>query len=327
MKLSTCGMLVRGIQHCWLARRSLSGALGGLRVRHVSSNQRMRIITYATMAMVAFAANSVLCRVALRQGTIDPASFSTIRLISGAVALLLVTGWRRNAAVTASGSFTSPGLLALYAVPFSFAYTRLSTGTGAVILFGCVQISMLGAALRSGERVHIVQWIGLSLALAGLVYLVFPALATPSVLSTVLMAIAGVSWGVYSWRGRATSDPLTATASNFVLAIPLAVLVSLVALPRFHVESRGIMLSVASGAIASGLGYAAWYAALPGLSGTQAAVVQLAVPVLAAAGGVIFLTEFISTRLVLSTTFVLGGIALAIVGRERLLRKAEVSAT
>jgi drug/metabolite transporter (DMT)-like permease len=212
-------------------------------------------------------------------------------------------------------------------VPFAFAYTGLSTGTGALILFGCVQITMLAAVLYSGEQVHVTQWVGLVVALVGLVYLVFPALATPALAPALSMALAGVAWGVYSWRGRATPNPLAATTSNFVLSAPLVLLVSLATLPSFHAEARGVVFAVVSGAFTSGLGYVVWYAALRGLTGMQAAVVQLAVPVLAAAGGVLFLAERISLRLLLATVLVLGGIALAIVGRERFVRKAEATAT
>lgn len=283
----------------------------------------MPTIGYTTAALVAFAANSVLCRIALLHATVDAATFSTIRLISGAVTLLLVTAWSQRRALPVTGSWTSAGLLAVYAVPFSFAYTSLSTGTGALILFGSVQVTMLAAALRSGERPHVVQWFGSSFALAGLVVLVFPGLTAPPLTAAVLMAIAGASWGAYSLRGRGTANPLAQTTDNFVRAVPLVVAVSLVTLPHAHIETTGVVLSVASGAIASGLGYVAWYAALRGLTGMQAAVVQLSVPILAAGGGVIFLTEAISARLVLSTIMVLGGIALAIVGHERLFRGAE----
>jgi drug/metabolite transporter (DMT)-like permease len=221
---------------------------------------------------------------------------------------------------------TSPSLLALYAVPFSFAYTRLGTGTGALILFGCVQLTMLAATLRSGEHVHAVQWVGVSLAAGGLVYLVSPGLAAPAFVPAVLMAIAGVAWGAYSWRGRGSPNALATTTRNFVQAVPLVAAVSLVTLPRLHIEPRGVLLAVASGAVASGLGYVVWYAALRGLTGLQAAVVQLAVPVLAAIGGVLFLDEGVSMRLILSSGLVLGGIALAIVGREWWARRAARSA-
>ena len=292
----------------------------------MGSETRMRTFVYAVLAMVAFAANSILCRLALRQELIDPASFSTLRLVSGAVTLLLVSVWKTRSAVPVKGSFLSACLLALYAIPFSFAYRSLSAGTGALILFGCVQVTMILVALRSGERVLVLQWVGLIAALSGLVTLLLPTLATPSIVQAALMALAGVSWGLYSWRGRSSADPLAATTANFVQAIPLVVAVSLVTLSQSRVTARGLILSVASGAVASGLGYVSWYAALRGLTGTQGAVVQLSVPVLAAAGGVIFLAELISIRLVISTILVLGGIALAMIGRERVTRRVEASA-
>ena len=208
-------------------------------------------------------------------------------------------------------------MLFLYAVPFSFAYTRLTTGTGALILFGCVQVTMMSAALWTGERPHSLQWLGLGLALVGLVYLMSPGLAAPPVASAALMALAGFSWGVYSLRGRGAASPLAQTTRNFVGAVPMVLGVSLVALPYFHVERDGALLAVASGTLASGFGYVMWYLALRGLTATRAAVVQLAVPILAAAGGVIFLKEIISGRLVISAVLVLGGIALALFGRGR----------
>lgn len=265
--------------------------------------------------MVAFAANSVLCRMALLEPAIDPASFTTIRLLAGAATLLLVTSCRWPVDRPLRRSLASPALLALYAIPFSFAYTRLTTGTGALILFACVQLTMLAATLRSGESVRALQWTGVSVALAGLVYLVLPTLATPALMPAALMAIAGIAWGIYSWRGRAATDPLGATTRNFVLAVPFALLASALSLPHMRVDAAGVALAIVSGAIASGLGYVVWYAALRGLTGTQAAVVQLSVPVLAGAGGVIVLSESMSARLLLSTVLVLGGIALAIAGR------------
>ena len=285
----------------------------------------MPAVAYTTMALVAFAANSILCRIALREAAVDAATFSTIRIISGAATLLLVTVASGTPGVT--GSWTSAGLLAAYAVPFSFAYTGLSAGTGALIMFGTVQVTMLAAALRSGERPLMAQWIGLGLALAGLVVLVFPGLMSPPLTAAVLMVVAGVTWGLYSVRGRGETNPLPDTTGNFVRAVPLVVAVSLVTLPRMHIEARGVALAVASGAVASGLGYVIWYAALRALTGLQSAIVQLAVPVLAAVGGVIFLTETISLRLVLSGVLVLGGIALAILSRERRSRRAEATAT
>jgi drug/metabolite transporter (DMT)-like permease len=211
-------------------------------------------------------------------------------------------------------------VLALYALPFAFSYTELSAGTGALIMFGCVQVVMIVAALGSGERPHAMQWTGLGLALAGLVTLVFPGLTAPSPIAAALMTIAGVSWGLYTLLGRAASNPLLQTTGNFVRAVPLIALSSVVVPLRIHVEPRGVVLAVASGVFATGLGYVAWYAALRGLSAMRASVVQLAVPLLAAIGGVILLTETITLRLVVSTVLVLGGIAMAIVGGRPALR-------
>ena len=285
----------------------------------------MRTILYAALALIGFAANSVLCRVALRQGLIDPAAFSAIRIAAGAAILLLI-GARRRAAVPIRRFFVTSSLLALYAVPFSFAYVSLSTGTGALILFGCVQITMLVGALRSGERILGAQWTGLAAALAGLIVLVLPTLSTPSLAAAILMAVAGVAWGFYSLRGRGAADPLAATAANFIGAVPLVLVAGVASRTTVHLSPRGIALSVASGALASGLGYVAWYAALRHLTGLQASAIQLCVPVLAALGGVVFLAESVSARLALATVLVVGGIALAIVGRDRWARRIAASA-
>lgn len=269
-------------------------------------------------ALVAFAANSVLCRLALGRAAIDAASFSSIRLASGAGVLLLIT-----AAVNRSGA--APGrfnpqsalLLFLYAAAFSFAYNGLGAGAGALILFGSVQATMIFSALVSGERPHVSEWSGLGLALCGLVYLVFPGLAAPPLLSSAFMGVAGISWGLYSLRGRGVKNPLAETTKNFVLALPLAFLVNLLMLRDAHVSRMGVVLAILSGALASGVGYVVWYAALRGLTTTRAATVQLAVPVLAALGGVLFLSERITLRLLLAALVILGGIALALLGRAR----------
>jgi len=284
------------------------------------ADRRLSTIALTAMAMVAFAANSVLCRMALREAAIDPATFSVVRFLSGAVMLVAVAlGWQRSSSLQA-GSWKAAMVLALYALPFAFSYTELSAGTGALIMFGCVQVVMIVAALGSGERPHAMQWTGLGLALAGLVTLVFPGLTAPSPIAAALMTIAGVSWGLYTLLGRAASNPLLQTTGNFVRAVPLIALSSVVVPPRIHVEPRGVVLAVASGVFATGLGYVAWYAALRGLSAMRASVVQLAVPLLAAIGGVLLLTETITLRLVVSTVLVLGGIAMAIVGGRPALR-------
>jgi drug/metabolite transporter (DMT)-like permease len=282
---------------------------------------RARTVLSTGAALTAFAANSLLCRAALEHAAIDPASFSTIRLAAGAATLLLIALPTRRGSARTSGSWSSAALLSLYAIPFSFAYVSLGAGTGALILFGAVQATMLVAALSSGERPHVVQWSGLILALGGLVYLVMPGLTAPSPLGCALMVIAGVAWGVYSLRGRGASDPLAETSGNFARSVPLAVGVSIAAASHFALSAEGALLAAVSGALASGLGYVAWYAALSGLSATRAASVQLTVPVLAAAGGVLFLSERITVRLIVAAILILGGVALALTRTERRRRR------
>jgi drug/metabolite transporter (DMT)-like permease len=266
---------------------------------------------------VAFAANSILCRMALGQGSVDAATFSIVRVVSGAVMLLAVSARMRGSMFPVDGSWTAAALLVVYALAFAFAYNELGAGTGALIMFGCVQVTMPVAALMAGERPHPAQWIGLCIALGGLAYLVSPGLTAPSPVGAALMVIAGVAWGAYSLAGLGGVNPLSQTMGNFVRAVPLVGMVGLMFLPRLHIEPRGILLSVASGALTSGLGYVAWYAAVRGLTAMRASVVQLAVPVVAAIGGVLLLSETISLRLLLSTVLVLGGIAMAIVARQR----------
>ena len=281
------------------------------------------------VALVAFASNSILCRLALGAREIDAASFTLVRLLSGALTLLLVRAavarraTRKTVTTATSGPWIPAALLFIYAAPFSFAYIRLSAGTGALILFACVQATMLIGAIRSGERFQWLEGIGLAIALAGLTYLVSPGLSAPSPLGSALMATAGVSWGLYSLRGRGSADPLGDTTLNFIWALPLALLVSLVAVRGTHLSARGIALATASGALASGLGYTIWFAALRGLTAIRAATVQLTVPVLAAAGGVLLLQESVTARLVVSAALILGGVGLALAGRVR----ARVSST
>ena len=260
-------------------------------------------------ALAAFAANSILCRLALRAGEIDAASFTAIRLSSGAVMLaVLALATRRSAIGPAPRRVLPAAMLFAYAIAFSLAYLELPAGTGALILFGSVQLTMLAIALRGGERLRVAQTIGGALALAGLAWLVSPGIAAPAPKGAALMALAGVAWGVYSLLGRGSGDAIAATTRNFVLALPLA---AVTALAGSHASLRGIALAVASGAIASGLGYVVWYAALRGLRATQAAFVQLAVPLIAAVAGVVFLDETVGVRLVGSGVVILGGIALA----------------
>jgi drug/metabolite transporter (DMT)-like permease len=277
----------------------------------------VRTIIFTLFSLVAFAANSVLCRLALAPAAIDAASFSSVRLIAGAITLLILTLIRQRSAFRVRGTWISAALLFLYAVPFSFAYISLSAGTGALILFGAVQATMMVAALVSGERPHPWQWLGLVIALIGLVGLVLPGLTAPPLVGSVLMTLAGISWGFYSLRGRGTADALGDTTGNFVRALPFVIVVSLFAVGQFHVTPRGLMLAIWSGAVASALGYVVWYAALGGLTTTRAAAVQLSVPVLAATGGVVFLAEKVSLRLLVSAFLIVGGVALALMGRKR----------
>jgi len=273
----------------------------------------MAIALLTALTMIAFAANSVLCRIALGRNLIDPFSFTAVRLAGGAATLLILTRLTTNVSNRRlEGSWPSSMALFGYAAAFSLAYLYLETGTGALILFGSVQATMIGAGLRSGEELHPLQWLGLTGALAGLFYLVLPGIAAPDPLGALLMAISGIAWGVYSIRGKRAAQPVAATAGNFLRAAPLAVLPAVVMLPYAHAQAHGIVLALVSGSVTSGLGYALWYRALRGLATTKAAIVQLSVPVLAALGGVLFLSEALSMRLVISGTLVLGGVATAV---------------
>jgi drug/metabolite transporter (DMT)-like permease len=277
----------------------------------------MRVVVGSVLALVGFAANSVLCRLALGAGEIDAASFTTVRLVSGAIALWLIvaatSSERRPGAV---GDWTAAAMLFLYAAAFSFAYVSLAVGVGALILFGAVQVTMIGAALAGGERPRPAEWLGLGVALAGLAWLVAPGLSAPSPLGSALMATAGLAWGIYSLRGRRAGDPLRCTRDNFVRAAPMALAVTLLALAQQTASLRGAGLAVVSGAVTSGAGYAVWYAVLPALSATRAATIQLIVPVLAAAAGVVLLGESVSLRLVGSAAMILGGVGLALTARR-----------
>jgi drug/metabolite transporter (DMT)-like permease len=266
--------------------------------------------------MTAFAANSILCRLALRGGHIDPASFTSLRLVSGALMLWLLVRSRGAGGQRAGDGFSASALF-VYAAAFSFAYVSLPVGVGALLLFGAVQACMLTAGLWRGERPSPAQVLGILLSLGGLVFLVWPGLTAPAPLGAALMFLAGIAWGVYSLRGRGAGDPARATAGNFLLAAPLALLLNLPLYPQFHVELAGVLYALASGALASGLGYVVWYAALKALTATRAAVVQLSVPLLAAFGGLLFLGEAFTPRLVIASLAILGGIALAVTARQR----------
>ena len=268
----------------------------------------MRIALLTLLALLSFAANSLLCRLAMQRTQMDAATFTAIRLLAGTLALWLIVRLRRTVQ-RGAGDWRSAGALFAYAACFSFAYRSLPTGTGALLLFGAVQATMIGHGLWAGERLRLWQVAGLACALGGLAVLLWPGLAAPSLCGAVLMLSAGVAWGVYSLRGRAAGEPLRTTAENFLRAVPLVLALSFISGPPVSIDGFGY--AVASGALASGLGYAVWYAALRGLRATQAATVQLCVPVIAAGGGSVFLGEAPGARLWLSAAAVLGGIALA----------------
>lgn len=270
-----------------------------------------RVLLLTVVAMLAFAANSLLCRIALRETGIDAASFTTLRIASGALVLWLIVRARRGN-IGRHGSWGSAAALFAYAAAFSYAYLSLPAAVGALLLFGAVQATMIGYGLVRGERFSGRQTVGLVLAAGGLLGLLLPGVSAPPLQGAVLMIVAGVAWGVYSLRGRRGGDPTASTAGNFVRALPFALLLSLSMLPHASLAADGVLYALASGALASGLGYAIWYAALPGLRATQAATVQLSVPVIAAFGGALFLGEAITLRLVLASVAVLGGIALVI---------------
>jgi drug/metabolite transporter (DMT)-like permease len=279
-----------------------------------------RVFVLTLVAMTAFAGNSLLCRLALKQTSIDAATFTFIRIVSGAIALRLIVRMRGRS-LQKAGSWFSALTLFAYAAGFSFAYISLPAGTGALLLFGAVQATMIIWALRHGERLAVRQRIGLALALAGLVALVFPGLSAPPLGGSILMFGAGIAWGIYSLRGKNAGDPALATAGNFLRAVPMAAGLSVALLPWANLDRAGIGYAILSGAIASGVGYAIWYTALPSLRAASAASVQLIVPVLAAAGGILFLREAITLRFLFASVAVLGGIALVVIERRGRIRK------
>lgn len=278
------------------------------------SPARLFIITL--LAMIAFAGNSLLCRLALKYTSIDAASFTSIRILSGALVLWLIVRMR-GGSHNAPGNWFSAFALFLYAGGFSFAYLSLPAGTGALLLFGAVQITMIGYGLWRGERLRKRQAAGFILAFAGLVGLLLPGLAAPPLHGSVLMLGAGIAWGVYSLRGRGSGEATRVTAGNFLRAVPFTAALSLAMLPSASLDSSGLWYAIASGALASGLGYAIWYTALKELRATSAATVQLCVPVIAAVGGIVFLGEHLTARLLITSTVILGGIALVIFDKRQ----------
>lgn len=277
---------------------------------------RLRIALLTALTMLAFAGNSLLCRAALEGTDIDPASFTAIRLFSGAVCLLVITLWKRSSAPR-GGSWISSLALFAYAAAFSYAYLSLTAATGALLLFGAVQATMIGYGLWKGERFRPLQIAGLSLAIGGLVGLLAPGVSAPPLAGAMLMLGAGIAWGWYSIRGHGGGNPIRVTAGNFAFSVPLALILVVLMRESITLDLAGAAYAVASGAVASGMGYAIWYTVLPALRSTTAATVQLSVPVIAALGGVLLLGESLSLRLVLASGAILGGIWLVTVKEQR----------
>lgn len=276
------------------------------------------VLGLTLLAMLAFAANSVLCRLALADGAIDAGSFSSLRLLAGALFLLALSRWQQ-VPLRAPVDRRMVLSLLVYVVFFSWAYLSLSVATGALLLFSFVQLTMIGAGLYAGERYAPLAWTGIVLAMAGLVCLLLPGVRAPDPVGAAMMALAGVAWGVYSLLGRASRSPLATTTRNFAFAAPIALLLSLLTADQASATVEGVIYAVLSGALASGAGYAIWYRALAGLNGSQAASVQLTVPVIAALGGWLLAGEPLTMRLVVSTALTLGGVALVLHTRQRAL--------
>ncbi|MFT5121324.1 MAG: drug/metabolite transporter (DMT)-like permease [Psychrobacter glaciei] len=297
----------------------------------------MKATLYTIIALIAFAANSLFCRMALAEGYIDAWSFTIIRLLSGAICLSIIMGVysynlrrkdltlnnpQNKAILKDKGSWLSSLSLVVYALCFSIAYVELDTGTGALILFSAVQLTMIGWGIYKKEQLSALQWMAFIVAVAGFVYLMLPSAAVPSVLAATLMAISGMAWGIYSIRGKTCVSPLRATGFNFIrslVAIPLLLIIGMVYLknmPLAAISIEGILLACASGAIASGMGYSVWYMAMPLLKSTQAAVVQLCVPVLAAILGVVFLSEQLTLPFILASAVILGAVLVFILNKK-----------
>ena len=297
----------------------------------------MKATLYTIIALIAFAANSLFCRMALAEGYIDAWSFTIIRLLSGAICLSIIMGVysynlrrkdltlnnpQNKAILKDKGSWLSSLSLVVYALCFSIAYVELDTGTGALILFSAVQLTMIGWGIYKKEQLSALQWMAFIVAVAGFVYLMLPSAAVPSVLAATLMAVSGVAWGIYSIRGKTCVSPLRATGFNFIrslVAIPLLLIIGMVylkSMPLSTISIEGILLACASGAIASGMGYSVWYMAMPLLKSTQAAVVQLCVPVLAAILGVVFLSEQLTLPFILASAVILGAVLVFILNKK-----------
>ena len=277
----------------------------------------LKTIALTSFSLIAFAGNSILCKLALGQNRLDAASFTIIRLLSGIIVLLLISQvFGRKSNSINKRNWISSAALFLYAVTFSYAYISLDTGTGALILFGAVQITMILASLIFGNRLHFWEWIGIISACSGFIYLIQPSITTPSLAGFILMTIAGIAWGIYTLRGKGSKQAIQDSASNFFYTLPFVVTLLIIEFNNINLSRSGIILAILSGAVASGMGYTVWYMTVKRLSTLQASVVQLLVPVIAAVGGVIFAQESISMRLVLSSIAILGGILFVLLGQR-----------
>jgi drug/metabolite transporter (DMT)-like permease len=282
----------------------------------MSREQVTRVILYTAFALVAFAFNSILCRLALKADEIDAVGFTVVRLVSGAVTLLAIN-YFFNKTKEGRGNWTSAFFLFAYAICFSLAYIDLTTGTGALILFSAVQLTMILTGLFRGERPGMLEWLGLLLALGGLIWLVFPGLAAPPIFSSLLMAAAGIAWGIFTLRGRGSKNAVAEMSGNFLRSVPMIAIAALPFIYQIKISANGALFAVLSGAVASGVGYSVWYSVLKYHTATRAAILQLAVPMLAAFGGVVILSETVSMRLILASALILCGIGLAVMGRKR----------
>ena len=274
-------------------------------------------ISLTMLALLAFAGNSVLCRIALDNNVIDAASFTSIRLFSGIIFLLFLVAVKSKEKINLKkGSWLSASFLFLYALTFSYGYITLDTGTGALILFGAVQVTMILYSLIKGRKLLFIEWVGLLFAALGLCVLLLPGASAPSLNGFILMAMSGAAWGAYTLAGKGSQNPLVDTAHNFLKTLPLIAIVTLLTLDNIQLSNKGIMLAIISGAVMSGLGYAIWYSVLTKLSVTQAATIQLSVPIIATIGGVIFSSELVTIKLVLASILVLGGVLIVTLGKQ-----------
>lgn len=278
--------------------------------------QYLPLISYTMLVLFAFAANSLLCRLALTSTMIDPTTFSSLRLMFGALTLWIICFWRQSRTIN-HGSWAGATALFVYVVGFSFAYLYLAAGTGTLILFGAVQLTMIVAGLLAGERFSAVQIAGLLSAVLGLVILVFPGLQSPTLIGALLMSASGMAWGLYSLLGRNAVDPIASTASNFLRATPMAIALSLFLLPGFKVDAAGVFCAILSGSLASGIGYVLWYQVLREMKVIDAALVQMVVPLLTAAGGAMLLDEPITRSFIIAAVLMLGGIWLAMAHQQK----------